>query len=46
MGLTKRWLERVMEDMGEEEINDEVLQRADDLLAYQIDKAQDELTGR
>lgn len=42
MGLTKRYLMELMEEMGEEDLTEEVMQRAEDLLAHRIDKIKDE----
>ena len=46
MSRMKRWLEEISEEMGfGGEINDEVMQRAEDLSAEKIDRANDERRG-
>lgn len=41
MGMMKTFLMDVMEQMGKDEIDDEVCERANDIMAHRIDEAYD-----
>ena len=45
MGMMKAWLMDIMEEMEEDEITQEVLDRANDIMAHQIDEAIEDRRG-